>query len=122
MVLVLNLQPTNGDVLRSKGPTSPVAIIPSRLPESFYSADPQQHSPSRRIISPSLPFTHPVSAKDIQFPAVAAAALKAPSSALSGAFFGGASEATSTREIIDETADRKVAQVCCTAHSTISPA
>ncbi|KNZ59885.1 hypothetical protein VP01_164g16 [Puccinia sorghi] len=115
---VMAMQSTLSSAFYSPSHTS-AALTPTRVftPSLQYTQvevqpmeNPQQHSPSRRIISPSLPFTHPVSAKDIQFPAVAAAALKAPSSALSGAFFGGASEATSTREIIDETADRKVAQ------------
>ncbi|OAV88591.1 hypothetical protein PTTG_01511 [Puccinia triticina 1-1 BBBD Race 1] len=86
-------------IARSALLTSPVAIIPSHLPQSFYPTDRSPASQSRKIISPSLPFTHPVAAKNEFSHAVPAAALKASPSALGFAFFGGAAEDSTVREI-----------------------
>ncbi|PLW16209.1 hypothetical protein PCANC_12532 [Puccinia coronata f. sp. avenae] len=102
-------EPENSEI-RLKGLSSPVAIIPSNLPDSFYPADPHQYSPARRIISPSLPFTHSVSAKEGPTPAIPAAALKAPSSALSSGFFGSAGKASSTAESTAENVDQNIVE------------
>ncbi|KAI7948206.1 hypothetical protein MJO29_009871 [Puccinia striiformis f. sp. tritici] len=99
----IDLQPDESDVVpRSKLPTSPVAIIPSHLPESFYSTASEQSQQTHRTISPSLPFTQTIATKEGDSHAVPAGALDVPSSALGVAFFGGAaavSEAQLTMEM-----------------------
>ncbi|KAA1136899.1 hypothetical protein PGTUg99_005587 [Puccinia graminis f. sp. tritici] len=87
-------------VPRSKLPTSPVEIIPSHLPQSFYPTDnPEPIQQARKIISPSLPYTHQVTATDGVPVAVPGAALQASPSALGIGFFGGTGEASTTREM-----------------------
>ncbi|PLW17840.1 hypothetical protein PCANC_15560 [Puccinia coronata f. sp. avenae] len=103
-------QASDSEIQRLKGLSSPVSIIPSNLPDLFYPADPHQYSPARRIISPSLPFNHSVSAKEGLTPAIPAAALKAPSSALSSGFFGSAGKASSTTESTAEIVDKNTAE------------
>ncbi|KNE90256.1 hypothetical protein PSTG_16297 [Puccinia striiformis f. sp. tritici PST-78] len=99
----IDLQPDESDVVpRSKLPTSPVAIIPSHLPESFYSTASEQSQQTHRTISPSLPFTQTIATKEGASHAVPVGALDVPSSALGVAFFGGAaavSEAQLTMEM-----------------------
>lgn len=77
----------NRSGMNSEPRTSPVAILPSGLPPSFYATDSCQTS-QPRVISPSMPFTHSIREQaQSQSPIVPAAALDVPPSALGAVFF-----------------------------------